>query len=154
MNGKQLSQLIRKDEASTQQYGGILCSNRLPMHRFKKPRFFIVNTDPHNKPGKHWVAFYFPKKGSAEFFDSFGNPPSRLHRNFTKFLKRHNKKYMYNKKRLQGTGSKTCGPYALYYVMHRSHHVPMDKIVSKFSKDNLKENDRHINEWIQKMYAL
>jgi hypothetical protein len=35
----------------------------------------IVNTDPHNKPGSHWVAIYGDGDGHTEFFDSYGKPP-------------------------------------------------------------------------------
>ena len=37
---------------------------------------FIINTDPHDKPGKHWAA-----SNSLEYFDSFGRSiPSDIRR--------------------------------------------------------------------------
>ena len=39
---------------------------------------FIINTDPHDKPGKHWAAVYIDARdtpgssNSLEYFDSFG----------------------------------------------------------------------------------
>ena len=39
---------------------------------------FIINTDPHDKPGKHWAAIYIDARdtpgssNSLEYFDSFG----------------------------------------------------------------------------------
>ncbi len=41
---------------------------------------FIINTDPHDKPGKHWQAIYIDARdgpessNSIEFYDSFGRP--------------------------------------------------------------------------------
>ncbi len=122
-------------------------------HQFSHAQFFIINTNPHNKPGKHWVALYFPKRGQAEFVDSYGHPPSKAHRNFTTFLRQHAKGYMYNKQRLQGTGSQTCGALSIYYIMHRVHAIPVYSITSKFT-DNLSQNDKHITEWIQKINIM
>ena len=76
------------------QYGGIYPSNGLPKYRLKRPGFIIANTDPYGKPGRHWVAFYFPRRGPAEFFDSTGSAPYKLNRNFSKFLKKNSKKYL------------------------------------------------------------
>ncbi len=155
MNTQQIYSVIRKDKTSKDQCRGVYASNKLPMYRMKRPFFVIANTDPHNKPGKHWVACYFPKRGKAEFFDSEGNVPSKQHRHFTKFLKKHSKQgYVYNKQRIQGITSKTCGPYAIHYVMHRANGVQRNKILSHFSKDDLVQNDKNVNEWIQMMYEL
>ena len=104
---------------------GVFPSDGLPTYRFKRPRFLIANTDPHHKPGRHWVAFYFPKKGPAEFFDSAGQPPSKVHRNFIKFLK-HTKKYIYNKQRLQNRDFKLWGTILvehLWYTMSCTGHT-------------------------------
>ena len=35
---------------------------------------YVVNTDPHYKPGQHWVAMYL-KGGQGEYYDSMGLPP-------------------------------------------------------------------------------
>ena len=32
----------------------------------------ILNTDPKDQPGTHWLAFYAPIAGGMELFDSFG----------------------------------------------------------------------------------
>jgi hypothetical protein len=149
MNGGQLDHIVCTDGTTRKCYGGIYAANRLPAKKFKKPQFFIANTDADTKPGQHWVAFYFPRKGPAEFFDSCGNAPSRLHRNFSKFLKRHSKRYVYNKHKLQSDDSVTCGPFVLYYVMHRAHNVPMQRITNQFNKENFVDNDRHITEWLK-----
>ena len=36
---------------------------------------FIANTDPHNRPGSHWLAFYYRARfRTLEYFDSYGFP--------------------------------------------------------------------------------
>ncbi len=44
---------MKKEPKTFSQFGGVLPSNRLPTHQFRHPQFFIINTDPHNKPAKH-----------------------------------------------------------------------------------------------------
>ena len=46
------------------------------MH-MQQPFALVFNTDPHDKPGQHWLAIYGPSDGPLKFFfDSFGMPPS------------------------------------------------------------------------------
>ena len=39
-----------------------------------KAAAFVVNTDPSDQPGSHWVALYYDGLGQFEYFDSFGLP--------------------------------------------------------------------------------
>ena len=48
----------------------VCCMDEIKIH---KGSLVISNSDINKGPGKHWVAFYFPKRGPYEFFDSFGN---------------------------------------------------------------------------------
>ena len=41
-----------------------------------RPWCFILNTDPKNRPGTHWLALYAPLSCGIELFDSFGYSPS------------------------------------------------------------------------------
>jgi hypothetical protein len=53
----------------------VCCADDLPARVGARPRTFIVNTDTCDRGGSHWVAFYFPHVGPAEFSDSLGNAP-------------------------------------------------------------------------------
>ena len=37
-----------------------------------RPWFLILNTDPKDQPGTHWLALYAPIARNIELFDSFG----------------------------------------------------------------------------------
>ena len=37
-----------------------------------RPRFRILNSEPKNQAGTHWLAFYAPLSGGIELFDLFG----------------------------------------------------------------------------------
>ncbi len=151
MNGKIIEEVIQKDSTALGQYRGIYESDRLPMYHIRGPSFVIANTDPHYKSGQHWVAFYFPKHGPAEYFDSAGRAPSRSNRYFVNFLKNNSNSYIYNKKTLQNPSSRTCGAYVLYYVIHRANGVSSKDILDRFNENNTLENDRNITMWINKV---
>ncbi len=55
---------------------GCFPADELPkFHYGQKPCGLVANYDKHTKVGSHWIAFYFPKTGSAEYFDPLGYSP-------------------------------------------------------------------------------
>lgn len=49
---------------------GVFPFDKLPS--LKNGQSAILNTDPHDKPGEHWVAIYRKSKTQFYFFDSYG----------------------------------------------------------------------------------
>lgn len=82
--------------------------------KLKNPAFVIVNTGDSDSPGEHWLAFWFPKSGRGELFDSFGNSP--LNSDFIEFLQRNCSSYIYNEQRLQADFSTCCGQWCCVYM--------------------------------------
>ena len=95
-----------------------------------------------------WVAFYFPKRGRFEFFDSLGHKAKDYGVGFEKILKR---KYLKNVGQLQQSTSNVCGLYCAYYVMKRHQGKTMKDIVKDFNVQQKKRNDRLI---VTKMMKL
>ncbi|EGG15065.1 hypothetical protein DFA_09888 [Cavenderia fasciculata] len=56
----------------------VIASDQLNLLEPKDKMSFIMNLDPHNKPGSHWVAVYIDadKDKSVEYYDSFGQEPT------------------------------------------------------------------------------
>ncbi len=55
----------------------------------------VINLDPHDQPGSHWVSLYADlDKNQIYFFDSFGKKPRKKIKKFINKIT----KYMYNKK--------------------------------------------------------
>jgi hypothetical protein len=82
---------------------------------------FIVNTDPHDQPGKHWLAFYYDSaKRVLEYFDSFGFP-LKQHSIVNSNLSGRNLKIVTVNVhgRLQAIDSSTCGYYCVLYLHWR-----------------------------------
>ena len=52
---------------------GVFARDELPdINREILPWCLTLNTDPKDKPGTHWLAFYAPSARRIELFDSFG----------------------------------------------------------------------------------
>ena len=48
---------------------GVFARDELPdLTHMQRPVALDFNTDPHDKPGQHWLAIYGPIDGSLEFF--------------------------------------------------------------------------------------
>ena len=66
-----------------------LCAaDRLPSSLEFLPCAIIVNTDPNDRPGKHWCVFHFGRNPKGDFSDSFWHPPD-YYAWFASYLCRH-----------------------------------------------------------------
>lgn len=125
---------------NVKQFQGVRPADDLPrISRLSTSRFYILNTDPSDKPGEHWVAVYIGE--TPEFFDSLGHSPSHYYNEFEYLLVNRGPKYMYNAKRIQNYGSDVCGHYCIFYVVLRSMGYSLKDIVRVFNND-LYSNDR------------
>ena len=70
MNTNQLWNALCLNPVTNQYFDGIYSADTLKEIR-EKPDLIICNTDPSNKPGEHWVLFFF-SDNSVDFFDSLG----------------------------------------------------------------------------------
>ena len=129
MNSSELRQWLSKDPVIRGQFGNVCAADELPMHIRHRPRIYIVNTDKRHQPGKHWVVFYFPRRGPAEFFDSNGHKPSYYRKRFQRVLVKNERRYIYNSIPVQYEGTQTCGHYCLYYTLFRCRGESMTQIV-------------------------
>ena len=66
---------------------GIYADDELTRASFPhRPCGSVCNTQPLDAPGEHWVANWLEQNGTAEYFDSFAQPPDH---EMEYFLKRH-----------------------------------------------------------------
>lgn len=96
---------------------GVFSLDQLPSNlpRDKEGSYcFIVNTDPGNLPGTHWLAVYVNKTSrKAQVFDSYGRPPPLM---LQKWLIRNMRYWSFTKRFIQGPLSNLCGIYCLYML--------------------------------------
>ena len=121
-----------------EQFGGVYPADKLPANggNNNKSRCFVANTHNHDEPGEHWVAFYFPLRGTREYFDSYGLPPWKHY--FDLFLGEH---YVMSAKPLQSLNSSSCGQYCILFLALRGRGLSMTEILQMFST-NTRQNDK------------
>ncbi len=118
MNTVQLTAIMDKISCNTH-FLGVLPSDHLPERPLKTlPALAIVNTDPSDLPGEHWVAAYLSREGSGCFFDSFGNAPDSDHfpTSIKNFLISNAPVVLYSTKRVQDFTSDVCGQHCVFPI--------------------------------------
>ena len=79
----------------------------------RRPFALVVNTDPSDKPGKHWHAFFPPAEHNTapiEMFDSYGFSPS-MHSLAHVAPRLYSSSVTY-----QSLDSSVCGHYCLFFL--------------------------------------
>jgi hypothetical protein len=110
--------ILKNDPFTKTVFTDVLPSDRLPLEIRKRPRGYILNTDPSDKPGSHWVAMYLTEDGKGEFWDSYGQAHGFYGQNFTQFLDKHCGTFTWNRRILQSL-HRTCVDnihYSLLYI--------------------------------------
>jgi hypothetical protein len=114
----------------------------------------IFNTDPHNKPGKHWISLFINiKKKKIFFFDSTGDEAPKQ---IVEFIERIKSQGLALKPKIKFIsdsnegiehqyGGTECGIYSLYFIVHMLE----DKLTEHYLKthilkDEYMEKFRHV----------
>ena len=147
MNTQQIEALLNRDPYSKDIFKKVCARDQIEKPTF--PSAYVINSDPSNKPGEHWIAVYFDKKGRGEYFDSYGLPPHVLQ--LDSYMNCYSSTdWIYNKKPLQALFSSVCGHYCVYFILFRCRGKSLHRIVHNFSS-NLTENDRCVTRFIQSL---
>lgn len=114
----------------------------------------IFNTDPHNKPGQHWISMFINiKKRKIFFFDSTGDRPmpqiialvDRIKEQGFKLNPKINFIFDSNEGIEHQYGNTECGVYSLYFIVHMLE----DKLTEHYLKTHILKDEymkkfRHI----------
>lgn len=117
----------------------------------RKTNFSIVfNLSRHNEEGTHFVAIYTDKE-KLIYFDSFGESIKNIL--IKNFVKKHlkNKKFIYNKVKIQHEKSSFCGIFCLSFLAAQENQVSLKNYLNYFDKNNLNLNDE-ISTSVLKMF--
>ena len=90
------------------------------------PACLVVNTDPHDQPGSHWLALYILSPRQVEFFDSYGHPPSTYDIPLPPNV-------LSNGYDFQSLTSNVCGHYCIYFLCHRAQNRSFQWIIKSLS---------------------
>lgn len=123
------------DQILSSNVEGIYASDQIP-HNISTGKFYIINSDPADSSGKHWVSIFFPPNSLPEFFDSLGKCPSFYSYYIVESLIKYNPQgFIHNYKRIQSKYSCCCGVYCLFYIYFRCENVSFQDILRKFGGD-------------------
>jgi len=133
MNTNEIFNLLAKKCKGT--FLGVFARDKLPKNLPKKRNVsLIINTQGSAKKGLHWIAMYFDKNGNGEYFDSFGLPAS-THPIFERYLNKHCRKWIMNRKQIQSVVSSVCGHYVVMYCFYKHLNYSMRSIVNCWTSD-------------------
>ena len=149
MDSLEIARILKQDRFTKHYFRGVFACDQLPTRYVPRPSAFVVNTDPSNKPGQHWVAIYITQNGEGEYFDSYGQKPTLPQ--LKSFLKKNATSTTYNQRPLQGPLSAVCGQYTIFFLLNRCRGLSLTKIISLFSSDKM-DNDFSVNEFIREHF--
>lgn len=104
----------------------------------------IFNTDPHDKPGQHWISMFINiKKKKIFFFDSVGDKAPKEIMVLVNRIIKQGKKINMNMKFDQNHpvehqyGDTECGVYSLFFISHMLE----DKFTEHYMKTHILKDD-------------
>ena len=116
------------------------------------PSAFIVNTDPHDEPGTHWIALW-TRGNVCEILDSYALPLKTYvtAEPLQEWLDRHFKYLVSNGMSLQSLFSQSCGGYTLMYLIDRAEGRSMDYFLDRFKKKDYVNNHRKVGQMLKRL---
>ena len=157
LNGAEISCLASRMLADTGVHWlGVFTRDQLPpldrsQHR---PFALVVNTDPADKPGAHWLAFFAIASEPLEMFDSYGLPPD-MHSLAHVAPRIYSLSYSY-----QSLDSSVCGHYCLFFLFNRAHGLSYSTVERMLRSHMLgpstisMSSDAYVSRFIDSLQAL
>jgi len=126
---------------------GVLSADYLCKINFNelKDKFYIVNNQPSNMPGQHWLAIS-KIDNNLQFFDSYGMGTTFYGKYMQKFVK-SSKNVTESDRILQYQYSDTCGQFCIFYIAKRYQGCSLEDIYKHFSS-NTKLNDEIVKKFV------
>ena len=153
LNNLQLDYLAGTHPKLAQVFYGTVPCDRLPRTIPQEgPTAYIVNTDPHDEPGRHWIAIW-TEGNVSEILDSYGLSLEVYGTTdpLLEWLSRHFKYQLHNGQSLQSLFSQSCGDYALMYLIDRAEGRSMQQFLNRFKKNDYVNNDRKVGQMMKRL---
>lgn len=138
-----VEKILKRDERTRKLFLGAFARDELPSQP-PFPSCFIINTDPRDRPGAHWLAVHYNERGQADFFDSYAHDPSYF--GLEAYIYRTSNGFCFNSKRIQGDFP-FCGIYCILFLLYKCRGQE-NTFFNQFTK-NLKQNDKLIQTLIK-----
>ena len=146
LNSSQIARALNGHPWTMHNFLGVFPSDRLPLN-IAQPSCLVVNTDPSNAPGAHWLAIYVDKDGIIDYFDSYGLPPQV--ETINSWLQLRGSRININNRIVQSYMSAACGQHCIYFLILRCRGFPMRTITNMLS-DSPFINDSFVTAYVNK----
>ena len=128
-------------------FRGVFAADRLP--RRSQHGGYVVNTDPHDKPGQHWLGLWVDGPQHLEIFDSYGLPlalysNAALQKWFDQFPQ-----LTRSGQTLQALDSQACGHYTLQYLSAKARGEDLTTFLKQWDPQDLVDNDRRVGQTVR-----
>ena len=130
-----------------------MACDRLPKTPDKKtPKGYIVNMDPHDQPGQHWLALG-TYQNVCEVLDSYALPLERYEQAtmLREWVVRHWKYVVTKGKSFQAVNSKSCSDYTLLYLKAEAHGCTLQEFLNDFSVYDYVSNDHKVSQRVKQL---
>jgi len=142
MNTRQIQRLLRRHPKTAPIFLGAVPSDGIPATDIF-PYAVVINTEPHDDGGRHWVAVFVESRDRVEYFDSYACLPNS---NIASFLLRF-PHVLRNTERLQSLTSTVCGHYCIFFLTKRCSRRSFAQIV-KSLKAERPRTDRYVATYV------
>ena len=142
-----ISRILTEDAFSKRTFIGVYSADELnSLPKCRKKRYgLIVNTDPLNKPGRHWQSIFI-EKDSCNFFCSLGEKPNS---HILKFLSRFKQVYC-NKNSQQKQNQVTCGGYCIFIQAMMARGYSFETLCNIF--ETINNDDEFVRVFLKDSY--
>lgn len=119
---------------------------------FKRPLFSIINVEPSNLPGSHWIALYAGKKSNVlEVFDTAGNVKHGYDHYIDNYATLNNLKIVRNNYILQSFDSVMCGYFCIYFLFYKNKGYKYGSVLNLFKIDDTKHNENKVKSFFKRI---
>ena len=151
LSDRQLDYLAREDPCLKPSFHGVLAANELPKRPVTRhPRAYIVNTDPADRPGHHWLAFW-THQDTCEILDTFALPLEHYQAPWIEQWVKQWKYRVQNSEPLQTIQSNSCGHYCLFYLKYKARGHSLQDFLSRFSDTDFVHNDHQVGQLLKRL---
>ena len=152
MNTKQIYKILSSDETvKNKNFLGVFPSDKVPTDKLQFPCSAVINNQPHDEKGEHWVAFFISEDRKGYYFDSFGFAPYNM-QGVAEALDICDE-WTFNDTQLQSYMSTVCGEYTIFFITHIARGFTMAHITYLLNDaGDTMANDSLVLNYIKEKY--
>lgn len=140
-----LSRALSSSSNTSLNFRGVYAADRVPVA--SGSWCCVANTDPHDRPGEHWVALVFGDHGGCEYFDSYAMPLETypaLHKRL-----RNVDVVCRAVQPVQPPFSTACGHFCIYFLCCRSSMMSLARIVERLLRIPMRSRDSFVYDHVR-----